>query len=54
MKMESVDNPVSNGQMLELCCCCFFFQIDSNYKEAVEVWKIQQCSGKDSWPSNTL
>ena len=50
--MESVDNRISNGQMLELCF--FFFQIDSNYKEAVEVWIIQQCSGKDSWPYNTL
>ena len=42
MKMESVDNRVSNGQMLELC---FFFN-DGNYKEALRCGKFNSAQGK--------
>ena len=35
MRMESVDNRVSNGQMLDFVVVVCFSLIDSNYKEAV-------------------
>ena len=45
MKMESVDNPVSNGQMLELCCF-FFFKLTVTTRRQLRCGKFNNAQGK--------
>ena len=52
MKMESVDNRVSNGQMLELCL--FFFKSTVTTRRQLRCGKFNNAQGKTLIPYNTL